>query len=258
MTSPTQWTWVWARSGKWWRTGKCGMLQSMGLQRVGHHWVTEQQQQSLSTCSPSGWELFKSKSGICSITLSSWELSGERGCLSPKESGLPHVSPITQEMCLCLNISAPNYSGCEYDSPCEAPGQWDYLGEWSWEIVWSWWDSQGILERDSYQGQSAPQNKLGNSRGNIKGSLQRLLLLLVRGKPDILLRPSFHAHHSESISPRNNLTPFSLLEKKKCSVVQDKDKSRWHQILAVTLANCMAFFSFNILELSFPHKQNGN
>ena len=81
-------------------------------------------------------------------------------------------------------------------------------------------------------GQSAPQNKLGNSRGNVKGSLQGLLLLLVKGKPNLLLRPSFHAHHSESISPRANLTPFSVSENRKCSVVQDKDKSRWHQILA--------------------------
>ena len=31
--SLTQWTWVWASSGRWWRTGKPGMLQSMGLQR---------------------------------------------------------------------------------------------------------------------------------------------------------------------------------------------------------------------------------
>ena len=37
---PTQWTWVWASSGRWWWTGKPGMLQSMGLQRVGHGWVT--------------------------------------------------------------------------------------------------------------------------------------------------------------------------------------------------------------------------
>ena len=36
MTSLTQWTWVWASSGRWWRTGKPGVLQSMGLQRVGH------------------------------------------------------------------------------------------------------------------------------------------------------------------------------------------------------------------------------
>ena len=45
MASPTQWRWVWASSGRWWRTGKTGMLQSMGLQRVGHNWMTEQQQQ---------------------------------------------------------------------------------------------------------------------------------------------------------------------------------------------------------------------
>ena len=41
MASPTQWTWVWARSGSWWWTGKPGVLQSMGLQRVGHDWATE-------------------------------------------------------------------------------------------------------------------------------------------------------------------------------------------------------------------------
>ena len=31
MVSPTQWTWVWANSGRWWRTGKPGMLQSVGV-----------------------------------------------------------------------------------------------------------------------------------------------------------------------------------------------------------------------------------
>ena len=41
MASLTRWTWVWARSGSCWWTGKPGMLQSMGLQRVGHNWVTE-------------------------------------------------------------------------------------------------------------------------------------------------------------------------------------------------------------------------
>ena len=35
------WTWVWARSRSWWWTGKPGMLQSTGSQRVGHDWVTE-------------------------------------------------------------------------------------------------------------------------------------------------------------------------------------------------------------------------
>ena len=41
MTSLTQWTWIWASSRSWWWTGKPGMLQSMGLQRVGHDWVIE-------------------------------------------------------------------------------------------------------------------------------------------------------------------------------------------------------------------------
>jgi len=44
MASPTQWTWVWASSGSWWWTGKPGMLQFLGSQRVGHDWVTELQQ----------------------------------------------------------------------------------------------------------------------------------------------------------------------------------------------------------------------
>ena len=43
MASLTWWTWVWASSGRWWRTGKPGMLQSMGSQRVSHNWATEQQ-----------------------------------------------------------------------------------------------------------------------------------------------------------------------------------------------------------------------
>ena len=43
MTSRTQQAWVWASSGRWWKTGKPGMLQSMGSERVGHDWVTEQQ-----------------------------------------------------------------------------------------------------------------------------------------------------------------------------------------------------------------------
>ena len=42
MTSPSQWAWVWANSGRWWRTGKPGMLQEP--QSIGHNWVTEQQQ----------------------------------------------------------------------------------------------------------------------------------------------------------------------------------------------------------------------
>ena len=40
MASPTRWTWVSVNSGSWWRRGRPRMLQSTGLQRVGHDWAT--------------------------------------------------------------------------------------------------------------------------------------------------------------------------------------------------------------------------
>ena len=36
-----RWTWVSVNSGSLWWTGKPGVLQFMGLQRVGHDWATE-------------------------------------------------------------------------------------------------------------------------------------------------------------------------------------------------------------------------
>ena len=41
MASPTEWAWIRANSGRYWRTGKPGVLQFMGLQGVGHnsHWT---------------------------------------------------------------------------------------------------------------------------------------------------------------------------------------------------------------------------
>ena len=41
MTSLTQWTWVWVDSRSWWWTGRPGVLQFMGSQRVEHDWATE-------------------------------------------------------------------------------------------------------------------------------------------------------------------------------------------------------------------------
>ena len=39
MASPIQWTWVWANSGGYWKTGKPGVLESMGSQR--DTWLSE-------------------------------------------------------------------------------------------------------------------------------------------------------------------------------------------------------------------------
>ena len=42
MASSTPWIWVTANSRRYWRTGKPGVLQSMGSQRVGQDWEPEQ------------------------------------------------------------------------------------------------------------------------------------------------------------------------------------------------------------------------
>ena len=68
MASLTPWTWVWANSGREWRTGKPGVPQSMGSQRVTHRLRQQQllyrvalvsvvqQCESCSThISPSSW-----------------------------------------------------------------------------------------------------------------------------------------------------------------------------------------------------------
>ena len=52
---------VWANSWHWWWTGKPGMLQSMGLQRVRHNWVTGLNWTELSN----RWELLFSSIWCC-------------------------------------------------------------------------------------------------------------------------------------------------------------------------------------------------
>ena len=41
IASPTHRTWVWVNSGRWWWTGRPGVLRFIGLQNVGHNWATE-------------------------------------------------------------------------------------------------------------------------------------------------------------------------------------------------------------------------
>ena len=41
MASLTWWMWVRVNSGSWWWTGRPGVLQFLGSQRVGHGWATE-------------------------------------------------------------------------------------------------------------------------------------------------------------------------------------------------------------------------
>ena len=62
LASPTQWTWVWASSMSWWWTGKPGMLESMGWQRVRHNWATEL-----------NWKKKKQTSQVNELLLCVWE-----------------------------------------------------------------------------------------------------------------------------------------------------------------------------------------
>ena len=75
MASPTQWMWLWVNSGRWWRTRKPGMLQSIGLPRVGHDLATEWQQQWFKNVFEIQW--FFSLGNICSVITGGQETSKE-------------------------------------------------------------------------------------------------------------------------------------------------------------------------------------
>ena len=63
IASPTQWMRVWESSWSWWWTGKPGVLQSMGSQRVRHDWTEL------------GQEKQQTPKGLCFITSSPYPWS---------------------------------------------------------------------------------------------------------------------------------------------------------------------------------------
>ena len=75
MASLTQLTWIWENSRRRWRTGKPGMLQSMGSQGVRHNSATEQQQRKdkMSPWNPkfSGLDVILNNSGYFLVGLCS-------------------------------------------------------------------------------------------------------------------------------------------------------------------------------------------
>ena len=75
MASPTRWTWVWVNSRNWWWTGRPGLLQLMGSQRVGHDWATELNWTELSSDFPYFLQFkseFSNKEFMIRATGSSW------------------------------------------------------------------------------------------------------------------------------------------------------------------------------------------
>ena len=137
-----RWTWVWASSGSWWWTGKPGMLQSMGSQRVGHDWVTELNQTEFTlihgpTIPGSYAILFFTASDFTSITshINNWVLFllwlhlfilcgvisplFSISCWAPTELGSSSFSVIS----FCLFILFMGFSKQEYwsGSPFPSP-----------------------------------------------------------------------------------------------------------------------------------------
>ena len=96
MVSLTQWTWVWANSRKWGRTGKPGMLLSMGLQRVGHDLVTEQQQKYLQ------WQKLKKKIQWMFIT-AKWV--GQKEWISEFEGETVEITQTEKQRLFLLGLS---------------------------------------------------------------------------------------------------------------------------------------------------------
>ena len=105
MASPAQWTWVWANSGRSQRTGKPGILQSMGLQRVGYNLATKQQPYPIKWKLLSCVQLFATPWTTQSMDFSRPEywsggLSLLQGILPTQGSnpGLPHCRRILYQL----------------------------------------------------------------------------------------------------------------------------------------------------------------
>ena len=94
-------TCVWANSGRWWKTGKPGVLQYMGSQRVRHDRVTEQQQQILINqlvriisdtrrCWPTAIAIINKTLFILRVILATeWDSSISFGCNRHRYNFLP-------------------------------------------------------------------------------------------------------------------------------------------------------------------------
>ena len=119
MASPTQWTWVWVSSWSWWWTARPGVLQSMGLQRVRHDWVTELSWTELKSCDGS-WS-FSRRSCLCFPSLRAEE-------------------PQSDIWVKAVGIQV--YTSCQRGS-CWPPGPMFQCGMWSWP--WGWME-QGITK----------------------------------------------------------------------------------------------------------------
>ena len=91
-----QWAWTGTNFGRRWGTGRPEVLQSMGSKRVGHNWVTEQQQHCMFEYSFQIWILKVLIKGKNFETMSCYTVQFSclvvSDCLQPY--GLQHARPL--------------------------------------------------------------------------------------------------------------------------------------------------------------------
>ena len=120
MASAIQWTWVWASSGRWWRTGKPGVLQSMASE-LG---MTEQQWHSIPPCwIPTNWFLgcgsyiiknvIQTFFSLLKILFYFFSLLPNQNC------NIVMVMKIFMFMRIPLSFIIKDYTGCSIPRKCE-------------------------------------------------------------------------------------------------------------------------------------------
>ena len=89
MASLTPWMWVWINSRSWWWTGRPGVLQSVGSQRVGNDWVTEL-----------NWRNWIQVSSAASRLLTVWAIGEAQKVLVAKMCQILTKNPLVSAMFL--------------------------------------------------------------------------------------------------------------------------------------------------------------
>ena len=132
MASLTRWTWVWTSSGSGWWTGKPGVLQSKGLQKVGHDWATELNWTEALTkiaAHQASLSITNSQSSLKLMSIESVMPSSHLTFYGPLLL-LPPIPPSANESTLCMRW--PKYLSFSFSfSPSkEHPGLISFRMDW--------------------------------------------------------------------------------------------------------------------------------
>ena len=103
MSSLTQWTRAWTSSGRWWRTGKPDVLQSMGSQRVRHVWTTNNNNTDRNLAL---WKCFFNSLEVIFLLNILFKMENKRRELRNNKVKLvtPKVKQISSNLHVCIQV----------------------------------------------------------------------------------------------------------------------------------------------------------